>query len=82
LAALVAVLFLSTAIFHVLAHHGDSDADCSVCQVQASSIPAAPAPLVVSVQTVELVEQGVPVRRAASGRVAVIPGRAPPCMTA
>jgi hypothetical protein len=81
-AALVAVLFLSTATLHVFAHHGESDGDCAVCQVQASSLPSVPAPCLVVVRTFELVAPPAPAPRAAAARVVVAPARAPPALPA
>jgi hypothetical protein len=81
-AALVAVLFLSTATLHLFTHHGESDDGCSVCQVQASSLTSAPAPCVVVVRTIE----SVPAPKVVSGRiarrVATTPARAPPALLA
>jgi hypothetical protein len=81
-AALVAVLFLSTATLHVLAHHGETDDDCAVCQVQAASLPAAPAPAVVCVRTIELLAPPAPVARFRAARPAAAPARAPPAVPA
>ena len=81
-AALVAVLFLSTATLHVFAHHGDADGGCVVCQVQQTSLPSAAAPTVVSVPVpvVALVEAAVP--RLFSARPAASAARAPPALLA
>jgi hypothetical protein len=82
LGVLVAVLFLSTATLHVLAHHGETDGDCSVCQVQASSLPAAAAPCVVVVQTLQSAPQPKPAATVVAARIAVLPARAPPALSA
>jgi hypothetical protein len=81
-AALVAVLFLATATLHVLAHHGESDGDCAVCQVQASSLPAAPAPRIVVVSTLEILPPPAPAPQADAVRVVLAPARAPPALHA
>jgi hypothetical protein len=82
LGALVAVLFLSTATLHVLAHHGEADGDCAVCQVQVSSLPAVAAPCVVVVQTFEFVAPAASVPLVLAARVVAVPARAPPALSA
>jgi hypothetical protein len=77
-AAFVAVLFLSTATLHVFAHHGESDGACTVCQVQATSMPAAAAPRVVVVQTLERVLPPASVPHDLPARIGVTSARAPP----
>jgi hypothetical protein len=79
-AALVAVLFLATATLHVFAHRGDVDDACAVCQVQASSLPAAAAPCVVVVQTLEFLSPPPSLPRALAARVVSAPARAPPAI--
>ena len=81
-AALVTVLFLSTATLHVLAHRGDSDGACAVCQMQATSAPAAAAPRVVVVRTLERVPLPSSSPLAVAARVADAPARAPPSLAA
>lgn len=79
---LLAVLFLSTATLHVLAHRGAADSDCGVCSVQQASLPSAPAPVVASspVLEVELVTPAA--LQPASLRPVVAAARAPPAVLA
>ena len=81
-AALVTVLFLATATLHVFAHHSEADDSCKVCQVQASTAPAAASPHVVVVQTIEFVAARLAVPPALAVRVVVTPARAPPALPA
>ena len=81
-AALVAVLFLSTATLHVFAHHGESDDACAVCQVQVSSLPAVASPCVVVVRTLEFVSPRTPIPRALAACVSATSARAPPARAA
>ena len=81
-AALVTVLFLATAMLHVLAHRGGSDGACAACQMQASSMPAAAAPCVVVVWTQEFVPPRSSAPRAVAARIAGFPARAPPSLPA
>ena len=81
-AAVVAVLFLSTATLHVFAHGGDADAACATCHVQQAGAISAPAPRVVSVPVpaVELPEVRAP--RTVSIFTAPRSARAPPAFPA
>jgi hypothetical protein len=81
-AALVAVIFLSTATLHVFAHHDDADGGCTVCQVQASSMTAVSAPHVVSVRTIEFAPAPALVSLLAAESVVDAPARAPPALPA
>ena len=81
-AALVAVLFLSTATLHVFAHHDAADAGCVVCHVQRTSLPGAAAPSVVAAPA-----PGAPVAPASAPRLlpsrpSAAAARAPPVPTA
>lgn len=81
-AAVVAVLFLSTATLHPIAHVGDSDGTCSVCRVQQNGVFVAPAPavVVVAIPETEVAEALPPaVSAAALLRAAA---RAPPSVPA
>ena len=79
---ILAVLFLSTATLHVLAHRGAVDSDCGVCSVQQASLPAAPAPVVAAspVLVAELVQPAAPQPR--SARPVAAAARAPPAALA
>ena len=81
-AAVVAVLFLSTATLHVLVHADLDDGACAVCHAQTASHAAAPAPAVVSapVPSVLLAQAAVP--RAVAARPVPGVARAPPALPA
>jgi hypothetical protein len=81
-AAVVAVLFLSTATLHVFAHHGAADTDCGVCHLQQASLPSAPAPAIVSAPLpfVAVAELASP--QEASAPRATAAARAPPALPA
>jgi hypothetical protein len=81
-AAAVAVLFLSTATLHVFAHHGDADAGCTVCQVQQTSLPSAPAPAIAAVPVPVVALAEVPAPSFVSTRPVAAAARAPPALPA
>ena len=78
IAAIIAVLFLSTSTLHVLVHSDLNEGVCAVCHTQTASHAAAPAPAVVSapIPSSPLAQSAVPRAVAASP----VPGiaRAPP----
>jgi hypothetical protein len=80
-AAVVAVLFLSTATLHVFAHHS-ADADCGVCHVQQASLPSTAAPSVVAAPVPEVLLAEPPAPRALTARLAAAAARAPPVLPA
>lgn len=81
-AAVVAVLFLTTATLHILSHSDLTERSCVVCHMQEASLPAAPAPAVVAVEapSVEIAEAPLP--RAAAVRPVPGTARAPPAVPA
>jgi hypothetical protein len=81
-AAVVAVLFLSTATLHVFAHVGDADGACAVCHVQQAGVVLSPVPVVAAAPTLEtaLPEPAAP--RAAAARAVAGSARAPPSLPA
>ena len=81
-AAVVAVLFLSTATLHIFAHHSGADVDCGVCLVQQASLPSTAAPTVAAVPVPEFTLAQAAAPRALSARPAVAVARAPPVLPA
>ena len=82
IAALLAVLFLSTATLHALSHHGLADADCGVCHVQQASLPAAPAPAVAAAPVLRSDLAQAPAPRPRATRPVAAAARAPPASLA
>ena len=80
-AAAVAVLVLSTATLHVLAHHA-ADNDCGVCHVQQASLPSAPSPAVAVARVPEAVLADVSAPSSRSARPSASAARAPPAFRA
>jgi hypothetical protein len=81
-AAILSVLFLSTATLHVFAHVGNTDAGCGVCHVQQAGVVVAPAPSVVVVAAPGEVLAPLPVPRRVAAAVAAGSARAPPAVPA
>ena len=81
-AAVVAVLFLSTATLHVFAHVGDTDTACAVCHVQQAGGVQAAAPRVVVSPLVEMELPSFAACRAVPTRPSAVPARAPPSLPA
>lgn len=81
-AALVAVLFLSTATLHILSHADLTESSCAVCHMQEASLPGGPSPRVVftPASPVRLAQAAAP--RAASARPVPGTARAPPATRA
>ncbi|MFI5345948.1 MAG: hypothetical protein ACHQ51_06195 [Elusimicrobiota bacterium] len=77
-AAVVAVLFLSTATLHVFAHVGDSDGGCATCHVQQAGGVQAAAPKVAVASTIEIALPSFVVSRTVPARTSAVPARAPP----
>lgn len=81
-AAILAILFLSTATLHIYAHVGDADTGCSVCHVQQAGVAAAAVPAVVSTPVLETELPAFAAARAIPARSAAVSARAPPTFPA
>ncbi len=81
-AAIVAVLFLSTATMHVFSHVGEDAGICATCHVQQAGAISAPAPRVVSVPVPAIALPEVQAPRAVSIFTAPRSARAPPAVPA
>jgi len=80
-AAFVAVLFLSTATLHVMAHSGLFERSCAVCHVSQSRVVAAASPRIVVTAAVGSLLAETTAPRAVTARGSSDAARAPPAFS-